>query len=109
MPTMTWQQVSDSKVLASPRHICGYGPTRFLSSATLRSGQQAAMGTDLLALLDALSIDRAVLAGYDWGGRAACVVAVLYPTRAVGLVSGNGYAIENLAAAMRPADPRRSG
>jgi pimeloyl-ACP methyl ester carboxylesterase len=63
------------------------------------------MATDLLALLDALSIDRAVLAGYDWGGRAACIVAALFPNRAAGLVSGNGYAIQNLAAAMTPADP----
>jgi pimeloyl-ACP methyl ester carboxylesterase len=82
-----------------------YGATRFQSPTTIRSGQQAAMGADLLALLDALTIDRAVLAGYDWGGRAACVVAALYPERAVGLVSGNGYAVQNIAAAMNPADP----
>jgi len=86
-------------------YLRGYGPTRFRSPTTMRSGQQAAMGADLLALLDALQIDRAVLAGYDWGGRAACIVAALYPHRAVGLVSGNGYAIPNIAAAMKPADP----
>lgn len=86
-------------------YLRGYGRTRFLSSATPRSGQQAAMGTDLLTLLDALSIDRAVLAGYDWGGRAACIVAALFPNRVVGLVSGNGYAIQNIAAAMTPANP----
>lgn len=55
----------------------GYGPTRFLSAGTLRVGQQAALGSDLLALLDALQIGRATLAGFDWGGRAACVVAAL--------------------------------
>jgi pimeloyl-ACP methyl ester carboxylesterase len=83
----------------------GYGPTRFLASATLRSGQQAALGADLLALLDALQIEQAVLGGYDWGGRAACIVAALYPSRARGLVSVNGYNIQNIAIAMRPASP----
>ncbi|MEM5315404.1 alpha/beta hydrolase [Paraburkholderia sp. JHI869] len=86
-------------------YLRGYGPTRFRSSTTLRSGQQAALGADLLALLDALQIDRAVLGGYDWGGRAACIVAALYPSRARGLVSVNGYNIQNIAAALQPADP----
>ena len=85
----------------------GYGPTRFLASATLRSGQQAALGADLLSLLDALQIEQAVLGGYDWGGRAACVVAALYPSRARGLVSVNGYNIQNIATAMRPAGPEK--
>jgi len=85
----------------------GYGPTRFLAPATLRSGQQAALGADLLSLLDALQIERAVLGGYDWGGRAACVVAALYPSRARGLVSVNGYNIQNIATAMRPASPEK--
>ena len=67
-------------------YLRGYGPTRFLSSDTLRSGQQAALAHDLLALMDALSIERAVLAGYDWGGRAACIVSALWPERAIGLV-----------------------
>ncbi|QGZ58194.1 alpha/beta fold hydrolase [Paraburkholderia acidiphila] len=86
-------------------YLRGYGPTRFLSSTTLRSGQQAALGADLLALLDALQIDQAILGGYDWGGRAACIVAALYPSRARGLVSVNGYNIQNIAAASQPADP----
>jgi pimeloyl-ACP methyl ester carboxylesterase len=85
----------------------GYGPTRFLAPGTLRSGQQAALGADLLALLDALQIERAVLGGYDWGGRAACIVAALYPSRARGLVSVNGYNIQNIATAMRPASPEK--
>src|SRR5689334_12783175 len=55
-------------------YLRGFGPTRFRSEATMRSGQQAAMGADVLALLDALGLERPVLAGYDWGGRAACVV-----------------------------------
>ncbi|MFT4510682.1 alpha/beta fold hydrolase [Caballeronia sp. 15711] len=88
-------------------YLRGYGPTRFLASETLRSGQQAALGADLFALLDALRIEQAVLGGYDWGGRAACVVAALYPSRARGLVSVNGYNIQNIANAMRPASPEK--
>jgi len=65
----------------------GYGPTRFLSPSTPRSGEQAALGADLLALMDALQIPKALLAGYDWGGRAACVVAAVWPERCQGLVS----------------------
>ncbi|MDQ2149610.1 alpha/beta hydrolase [Alcaligenaceae bacterium C4P045] len=88
-------------------YLRGYGPTRFLDAATLRSGQQGALGADLLALLDALHIEQAVLGGYDWGGRAACVVAALYPQRARGLVSVNGYNIQNIAHAMHPAGPEK--
>lgn len=88
-------------------YLRGYGPTRFLSSTTLRSGQQAALGADLLALLDALQIDRAIVGGYDWGGRAACIVAALYPSRARGLVSVNGYNIQNIAVALQPAAPEQ--
>lgn len=83
----------------------GYGATRFLSDATPRSGEQAALGADLLALMDALAVPRAVLAGYDWGGRAACVVAALWPERCAGLVSLNSYNIQNIAAAMVPDSP----
>ncbi|MCP3705929.1 alpha/beta hydrolase [Paraburkholderia sp. CNPSo 3274] len=88
-------------------YLRGYGPTRFLSPTTLRSGQQAALGADLLALLDALEIERAILGGYDWGGRAACIVAALYPSRARALVSVNGYNIQDIAAAAQPADPEK--
>ncbi len=62
-------------------YLRGYGPTRFLSADTPRSGQQAALGHDLLELLDALALPSAALVGYDWGGRAACVVAALWPER----------------------------
>ncbi|MCJ2096381.1 alpha/beta hydrolase [Methylobacterium sp. J-072] len=87
-------------------YLRGYGPTRFRDPATLRSGEQAALGADLLAFLDALGIERAVLAGYDWGGRAACVVSALWPGRAAGLVScGVGYNIQNIPAAGNPAAP----
>lgn len=88
-------------------YLRGYGPTRFRSADTPRSGQQAVLGHDLLALLDALAIRDAVLAGYDWGGRAACVVAALWPERARGLVSGGGYNIQDIARAMAPAPPER--
>jgi pimeloyl-ACP methyl ester carboxylesterase len=86
-------------------YLRGFGATRFLSEATPRSGEQAALGADLLALMDALSIERAVLAGYDWGGRAACVVAALWPERCAGLVSFNSYNIQNIANAMTPDTP----
>jgi pimeloyl-ACP methyl ester carboxylesterase len=88
-------------------YLRGYGPTRFLSPDTPRSGQQAVLGHDLLALLDALQIRDAVLAGYDWGGRAACVVAALWPERARGLVSGGGYNIQDIARSMEPQPPER--
>lgn len=81
----------------------GYGPTRFLSDQTIRSGEQAVLGADLLAFLDALQIDRAVLGGYDWGGRAACIVSALWPQRVQALVTGNSYNIQNIARAMEPA------
>jgi pimeloyl-ACP methyl ester carboxylesterase len=86
-------------------YLRGYGDTRFLSAATPRSGEQAALGADLLALLDALAIARVVLAGYDWGGRAACVVAALWPERCAGLLTFNGYNIQDIARAMRPISP----
>jgi pimeloyl-ACP methyl ester carboxylesterase len=88
-------------------YLRGYGPTRFRDKATPRSGEQAAMGADLVALLDALGIARAVFAGYDWGGRAACVGAALWPDRCIGLVSVNGYLIQDIARAMVPAAPER--
>jgi pimeloyl-ACP methyl ester carboxylesterase len=84
----------------------GFGPTRFVDPATPRSGEQAALGADLLALMDALAIPRALLAGYDWGGRAACVVAALWPERCAGLVSYNSYNIQDIARAMEPEPPQ---
>lgn len=86
-------------------YLRGYGPTRFRDQATPRSGEQAAVGADLMALMDALGIKRAVFAGYDWGGRAACVAAALWPDRCTGLVSVNGYLIQNIAKAMVPVKP----
>ena len=86
-------------------YLRGYGPTRFLSPDTPRSGQQAVLGTDLLAFMDALGLQRAVLAGYDWGGRAACIVSALWPERVAGLVSCDGYNIQDIAGSSRPLPP----
>ena len=83
-------------------YMRGYGPTRFLSDKTPRSGEQAAFGDDLLCLMDALAIEKAVVGGYDWGGRAACVVSALWPERVTALVSGNSYNIQNIARANEP-------
>jgi pimeloyl-ACP methyl ester carboxylesterase len=86
-------------------YLRGFGPTRFLSPDTLRSGQQAVLAHDLVALMDALALPRAVLAGYDWGGRAACIAAALWPERVLGLVSGIGYNIHDIPNAGKPAAP----
>jgi pimeloyl-ACP methyl ester carboxylesterase len=86
-------------------YLRGFGETRFLSAETLRTGQQAALGNDLRELMDALAIERAVLVGYDWGGRAACIAAALWPERVIGLVTGNGYNIQDIAASVKPAAP----
>jgi pimeloyl-ACP methyl ester carboxylesterase len=80
----------------------GYGATRFLSADTPRSGQQAALGADVRDFMDALAIRDAILVGYDWGGRAACVVAALWPERVLGFVAITGYGIQDIAAASRP-------
>ena len=87
-------------------YLRGFGPTRFLNQDTPRSGEQAALGHDLKQLMDALRIERAVLAGYDWGGRAACVVAALWPERCAGLLSFNSYNIQDIAQSMTPDTPR---
>jgi pimeloyl-ACP methyl ester carboxylesterase len=86
-------------------YLRGFGPTRFLAGVTPRSGQQAALGNDLRELMDTLAIPRALLAGYDWGGRAACIVAALWPERAIGLVTGNGFNIQDIANAGKPQAP----
>jgi pimeloyl-ACP methyl ester carboxylesterase len=90
-------------------YLRGFGPTRFLSDATPRSGQQAALGNDLRDLMDALAIPHALLAGFDWGGRAACIVAALWPERVTGLVTGNGYNIQDIAGSAKPQAPEQEG
>jgi len=86
-------------------YLRGFGATRFLAADTPRSGQQGALGNDLRELMDALAVERAVLAGYDWGGRAACIVAALWPERVRGLVTVNGYNIQDIAGSAAPQAP----
>jgi pimeloyl-ACP methyl ester carboxylesterase len=88
-------------------YLRGFGPTRFLSADTPRSGQQGAIGYDLLELMDALRLPPAALVGFDWGGRGACVVAALWPERVRCLVVANGYAIQNIAASVAPRSPEQ--
>ncbi|KAI1274226.1 Alpha/Beta hydrolase protein [Xylaria sp. FL0933] len=83
----------------------GYGPTRFLAADTMRTGQQAALASDIIALLDALGIQKATLAGFDWGGLASCVAAALWPERVAALVSYAGYDIADVEAEQDPAPP----
>lgn len=86
-------------------YLRGYGLTRFLSADTIRSGQQAALANDLIALMDSLSIQKAIVGGYDWGGRACCIVSALYPERIIGLVSMAGYNIQNITKFSEPDTP----
>ncbi len=86
-------------------YLRGHGPTRFLEGSIPRSGQQAAVGSDVIALLNALGVSRAIFAGYDWGGRAACVAAALWPERCTGIVSVNSYLIQDISKAMLPIQP----
>ena len=86
-------------------YLRGFGPTKFLSPGTIRSGQQAALANDLVALMDALSIQKAILGGYDWGGRAACILSALFPGRVIGLVSVTGYNIQNIPKYSEPDIP----
>jgi pimeloyl-ACP methyl ester carboxylesterase len=84
-------------------YLRGFGGTRFLDPDTPRSGQQAALAQDLVDFIDALGLSRPVVAGYDWGGRAACIVAALEPDRVSGLVSVSGYNVQDIAHALEPA------
>jgi pimeloyl-ACP methyl ester carboxylesterase len=87
-------------------YLRGYGPTRFVDPATPRSGQQAALATDLRALIDALGLPAPIVAGYDWGGRAACLTAMLWPQQVRALVSVSGYHVQNIPAAASPVPPQ---
>jgi len=86
-------------------YLRGYGTTRFLDANTPRDGEPAAFASDLIALMDALKIDKATLAGYDWGARTADIVAALYPQRVNGLVSVSGYLIGSQEAGKQPLPP----
>jgi pimeloyl-ACP methyl ester carboxylesterase len=86
-------------------YLRGHGTTRFLSSHTFRNAQQSAVALDIIALMDALKIEKAVLAGFDWGSRTADVIAALWPERVKGLVSVSGYLITNVEAQKEPLPP----
>jgi pimeloyl-ACP methyl ester carboxylesterase len=86
-------------------YLRGYGTTRFLSAATMRNGQQAVLAVDVVALMDALGIGRAIIAGFDWGARTADVVAALWPERCKAMVSVSGYLIGNPKANQAPLPP----
>lgn len=88
-------------------YLRGHGPTRFREAAAPRTGEQAALGQDLIDLVDALGIERFAVAGYDWGGRAACIAAALHPERVRGAVIIGGYSIQDTLAPPRPAAPDR--
>ncbi|WP_194893080.1 alpha/beta fold hydrolase [Catenulispora pinisilvae] len=86
-------------------YLRGFGRTRFQSETYLRSGQQGAIGQDLLDFIDALGLDRPIVAGYDWGGRAACIVSALWPERVRGLVTVDGYNVQDIAHSAEPSKP----
>jgi pimeloyl-ACP methyl ester carboxylesterase len=87
-------------------YVRGFGTTRFLSKDTFRNGQQAAVALDSIALMDALGIERAILAGCDWGARSAAVIAALWPERTTALVAVSGYLIGSPAANVKPLPPK---
>jgi pimeloyl-ACP methyl ester carboxylesterase len=87
-------------------HLRGYGTTRFLSDATPRNGQQSALAVDVIALMDALKIEKAVLGGYDWGARTVNIVAALWPQRVKAMVSVSGYLIGSQSANRMPLPPK---
>lgn len=87
-------------------YLRGYGTTHFLSSDTIRNGQQSAIAVDTISLMDALQIERAIIAGFDWGARTANIVAALWPERCTAMVSVSGYLIGSQAANKMPLPPR---
>jgi pimeloyl-ACP methyl ester carboxylesterase len=87
-------------------YLRGYGPTRFVDPATLRSGQQAALAVDLRELITALGLAAPIVAGYDWGGRAACLTAALWPDQVRALVTVSGYNVQNIPVSDQPALPQ---
>src|SRR2546428_354172 len=104
-----WDDVAPPLAKAGYRvlvpYLRGYGPTRFRDPASPRMAEQAAIGQDVIDLADALRVDRFAVAGYDWGGRAACIAAALHPERVRAAVLIGGYSIQNTIAPSQPADP----
>ena len=88
-------------------YLRGYGTTRFLSSDTLRNGQQSVLAVDVIALMDALKIEQAIVGGCDWGARTANIVAALWPERVKAMVSVSGYLIGNREINKKPLPPKR--
>jgi len=86
-------------------YLRGYGSTRFHSGETFRNGQQSAVALDIIALMDALKINKAILAGFDWGSRTVAIIAALWPERCKALVAVSGYLITNLKANLQPLPP----
>jgi len=86
-------------------YLRGYGTTRFLSNETFRNGQQSRIALDIIQLMDALKINKAIIAGFDWGARTAAIIAALWPERCKALVSVSGYIIANLKANLQPLSP----
>ena len=105
----TWDGVAPPLAAKGYRVLAPYlrgdGPTRFLDAGAPRMAQQAAIGQDLLDFMDALGLERVALAGYDWGGRAACIAAILAPARVRALVTIGGYNVQNTVAPSPPASP----
>ena len=87
-------------------HLRGYGTTRFLSDDTIRNGEQAVIAVDVIALMDALKIRKAIIGGFDWGSRTAAIMATLWPDRMKALVAVSGYIIVNLKANLQPLPPK---
>jgi pimeloyl-ACP methyl ester carboxylesterase len=87
-------------------HLRGHGTTRFLANNSVRSGQQSVVALDTIALMDALKITKAIIAGYDWGARTAAIIAAVWPERCTAVVCANGYLINNLERNQRPLPPR---
>jgi pimeloyl-ACP methyl ester carboxylesterase len=87
-------------------YLRGYGTTRFLASETVRNGQQSVIAVDIIALMDALKIEKATIAGYDWGARTANIIAALWPERCKAMVSVSGYLIGSVAANKMPLPPK---
>ncbi len=104
-----WDKVAAILAKAGHRvlvpYLRGFGPTRFLDAATPRVGQQAAIGQDVLDFMDALCLSRAVLAGYDWGCRAACVASIIQPKRVRALLAIHGYGVNDTISPPQPAPP----
>ena len=87
-------------------YVRGYGTTRFLSNDTFRNGQPSALAVDIIAFMDALKIDKAILAGFDWGARTANIIAALWPERCKAMVSVSGYLIGSQEAGKMPLPPK---